>query len=1399
MVYDTTGEDFNGNTLKSYIEIKDAGDNRIEPDENGDYTDIPAGAKIELSYAFSLSDGDGTTEYQYHEGDFFALALPGGLEFDPACTSGVIKAIDSITGEYELADWAVADNMLEVVLTAEGAKEEHKAKWGRVILTGTFKPLGAGDATETRVVFGNETIIIYREPLPLESSLKKTGSYDAAENKITWTVQIDPPAGDPELSYQGYTVIDTFGDNQTYVGGSFTVKNGDGDAVSVDDTALSQSADGRTISYTFPDDTSGTQIITFKTTPSSFAGTDGVSVFENTVNLERNEGESAADPQTGTVTLDWIDKTGEATASAEAPDLVKWTVTVKVPGKTGQSIAGAKIVDQLHQDLVLFVDDSYPIQIKFGTENSSEVAVGSSPGCYSYESATHTLTYFFPDNKPVAGTAAVLTFYTKVNDAQREEYLNDNAAINFTNTATLYWNEGGTLDKFPSTSCSTEEQGTGIGSGGLLSKFAPETENYLYESRDIIKWTITVNRNGIRMVNGTIDDVIPPGQELLINENHLFTVRETGGATLFETGTPENSSNANYTFTCTDLNHYLFAFTGTITKTYTITYFTRIIDWTTLYENGTVDFGNQVKLTRDGNELISVDGTRSFNSQMLHKGIATPYNYTTHLIQWRIVVNRNRLPLTNATLTDTLPGGLVLFIDPDHPFAITADPEGVTGSHNAAAGNTGFTVTLPGSTSAEYTINFWTKLTDDVLMNKWSGTKGFTNEASLDSDETEPIKDKATTNIRNPVITKTGRQGDDSEQGGGKDTIYWSVILNHAQLDLVNAVVEDALPEALRLDFDSVKLEQISIKPLTGEYDPTQPPVPVVNLTSRMSYRDNTLTIALPDGPYAYLLQFCTWILDDTIVSLTNTIRLSGDSPTPTGDFESGTVKVAEVYAGGGSGSNKLTVWKSGAGDSPLAGARFRLLNVNQEPIKRGGQEIIRTTNSEGLATFEALPSWVFFVEEIEPAPGYLLPEDPIFYGERLTGEVTVAVKNTLALTAVSFEKVGANNDPISGGTFTLTGKDYKGAEVSIEASAVKGIVTFENVPPHQAGTTYTIKETAAPAGHKINNTALSVTVEYNEGKTGLVVTVSPPETLENIPAEISVYFDKTGLDGTLSGGSFKFSGMDYQGKEVNQVVSADNDGVVAFTGIQIGEYTISELDPPNGYLMPTEANILTVIVAYNEDCSGLVATLSSTEEGISPTETSYRNIKALADISFRKVYARNPDRPLSGGSFQLSGTDYKGDAVLMTATSNGGIVTFKNVPIDNGDGYLIKELSPPPGYRLTTEILEARVQYNEDKTGVVVTLSENILTNRRASGGSSFGDDQDDRPTGDPTSGEDSNPDPSELVQESKSKDGILPKTGGAAPSFYLFLAGLAFLLAGLLFARLLKKKPHRNEQREG
>lgn len=1342
------GTDYTPPEQKSSLTITTATGGAISPVATSPgiiYENIPAGAKISLDYAFHLEDIIGTDLYDYTGDEFFTAALPAGLNF--ATASGIITANHDGLYNYELATWSISGSALTVELTNDpedttghggAAAAAHTGKWGKIHIEGTFQALNPGGDTETQIKFGEQTITINRQPLPMESTLAKKGVYDASDNTIAWTVTVTPPAGAPHMLYNGYSLIDEYSAGQTYVPGSFTVGG-----ASVSDSALELTAGA--VAYTFPaspPDITGPAIISYKTSPDDFSAEDGSSAtaeysqFKNEVNLKRGE-DFAADPAEDTVRLDWISKSGAMAGTDTDPTIAKWTVNVTVPGTTGASISGAAITDTIRTELELLSDPAYPVQIKFGTAGAIDVASGGGIGQYDYSGTT--LTYKFPaGSQPTAGTTATLTYYTRVKASYRDIYLNNNEAIPFTNGAELTWDKAVATSIAPS---DTATIGSGVGAGGLLSKSAAGgTPPYDHSASEagVIHWTVKVNRNQINIADAKITDTVPTGQALLIDAEHPFKVTKIGSPDEAVFTTVVKTTTAAFTSTDSFVNNFAYEFPDedaldglddTIKSTYTVEYYTRIVDadsgaygdaWglDILYSNGTIGFGNSVTLTRTTGGAVTAGGAKDYSSQMLHKSVARAYDYVDRTVQWELAVNRNRLPLTNAVVTDTVPTGMALLIDAGHLFkvmengVVKEELSSTSASVNLTSADGfkkqfAYALSPSTSTSALYTITFWTKMNEDTLKIQWNGDKDFTNNTSLGAIEiTTPVTHSAVARIKNPVISKSYTYTPNS------DYIDWSVVINPGQVTLTGGAVTDVLNPGLRLDPDSVRLYTVPVNPVTGAASPASSgtAVSAAAVTLPTAGNGNTLTVNLPSPTsFAYRLEFTTFILVDDL-DLSNSAVLSGSAGGPSGSAASSQIVINDLYSSGGSGSNKLTVVKTGAGGLPLAGATFRLLNVNRQPITSGGHLIERETTAAGVAVFDNLPSWIFYVEETVPAPGYLLPADPTFGGNRLTGTETIPVSNSLARGDVSFDKTGAGGVPLTGGAFTLTGKDYADQDVTITASAVNGKVTFTNVPLGKTGWPYTITELTPPDGHYATTAALTATIAYNASKSGVTVSVSSG-VLANTPLPGTVSFDKTGAGGALlTGGAFTLTGTDYALNPVTLTASAVN-GTVAFSNVPIGSYTITETDPVPGHLLPADADILTATVAYNAGRTGVVTTLHETSAGA--IVSAFANAPALGDLSFAKLSTGGS--PLSGGTFTLTGKDYAGQDVTMTASASGGTVTFTGVPLNQaGQVYTIRETVPPSGYRQSDPgaVITATVAYNATKTAVETSVSPAALYN---------------------------------------------------------------------------------------
>ena len=1234
----------------------------LSPDASGAYQNVPAGATISFDYAFSLSDGDGTNVYTYDGTETFTAALPSGINF-----------IQTTEQTFGLGTWQISGSTLTVKLTGDTSGT---AMWGTMHIDGTFKALSSGDSTTTSITFGSQTVTINREPLPQISTLKKSGSYDASTNMITWLVEVTPPS--TPYDYSGYTLIDTYSGNQTFVTGSFIVGS-----TSVSDSSLDLTTVGA-IKYTFDASTTNSQTITYQTQPNAFGAENGssaeYSTFTNTVGLKRGEDPAATDVS-ASLDLDWISKTGQMAATNADASIVKWTVSVAVPGDPTKAISGAVITDTIPSDLELITGDpDHPIALTGTEANIAD---------YSYSS--NVLTYTFPSaNQPTSGTTAYLTFYTRVTAAAWTSYMNTNSAISFTNTsAVLSWS--GYTGSAPSDTYTF----SGIGSGGILEKSGSST-NYIYSAADpgTLEWTITVNRNKA-VLSAVITDTVRPGQVLIIDAAHPLTVSN---------GTPTDtitSAASSGHFTYTSANEFTYDL-GSISTTYTIHYYTRLTGVSNLYTNNTVQFDNDVKLS--GTDTVSLTRHGSFSALMIRKSVKTSYDYTTHTIQWQVVVNRNQLPLTNGVVSDTVPSGMTLLIDATHLFTVTPLNGSDAGTLNAVDGGSTFTLTLPTPTADQFTLTYWTKLSDDTLKTQWAGKKTFTNTAKLNAAEfAGDITSDFSAYIYNPVITKS------YVYTPGSDTIDWTVVVNPAHMTLTNAVITDVLSSSLKLDPDIDKLQiyeaTASVNSVTGEVTSaisgSALDKSTYTVTVPSTSNGNTLSVTLPPNTsMAYILKFSTIIAADSI-NLSNTVSISGAAGDITGGGVSSVISVSNLYANSGSGINSITVIKQDAFGNPLSGATYQLYNLNKQPILKSGSSLTATTDATGTATFSGLPSWVFYVKEITPPAGYLIPSDPYQGGTRLSGTETLTFTDALALADVSFQKLGVGGVLLSGGTFTLIGKDYAGNDVTKTAAAVNGTVMFTNVAPNITGSPYAITETTAPTGHELSSTKLYASVAYNTAMNALTVSVTPG-TLTDDPAKGTVTFTKTGTGGVLlTGGSFSLAGTDYTGSTVTKTAHAAS-GAVTFTDVPIGSYSISETDPPDGYLMPSAPEILTATVAYNAAYSGLDTTIKSTESG-TPTVSLYANQQAYGTISFQKLDSTDSS-PLSGGTFTLTGKDYAGNDVNLSTSSVGGIVTFKDVPI--GGSYTIKENTAPNGFLVSSTQLTASVTYNADKTGVVTNIS---------------------------------------------------------------------------------------------
>ena len=234
----------------------------------------------------------------------------------------------------------------------------------------------------------------------------------------------------------------------------------------------------------------------------------------------------------------------------------------------------------------------------------------------------------------------------------------------------------------------------------------------------------------------------------------------------------------------------------------------------------------------------------------------------------------------------------------------------------------------------------------------------------------------------------------------------------------------------------------------------------------------------------------------------------------------------------------------------------------------------------------------------------------------------------------------------------------------------------------------YTVKETTAPKGYKLDSSSHSVTVEANKtatvsvtdepgndpgslilkkisageskntGLEGAVFKVTFSDDGKNIK---KTWYFKTASDGLLKLGSF--SSISWNGNQ-SSTISKNSAGVNLFS---IGYYTIQEVEAPKGYVLDNTIYTGKVI----EDSSIKYGAKFSWDNGTSVlsvgNEATISNTVSRGDIEFTKI--DESGKPMANVAFALT-NERTGETHVVVTDSNGSVSTktLKNSNNTNGN-----------------------------------------------------------------------------------------------------------------------------------
>ena len=350
-----------------------------------------------------------------------------------------------------------------------------------------------------------------------------------------------------------------------------------------------------------------------------------------------------------------------------------------------------------------------------------------------------------------------------------------------------------------------------------------------------------------------------------------------------------------------------------------------------------------------------------------------------------------------------------------------------------------------------------------------------------------------------------------------------------------------------------------------------------------------------------------------------------------------------------------------------LSGVVFTLYDADKNEIRSG------TTDENGVVIFDQLPVGDYWYAETSELPGYIPNHYPM---TARVGYHTAVDEHTFtnykAHGHIRVIKSDENGSPLAGVHFKLT--DEAGNLIDEGDTDTDGKLLFTMLPIGK----YILTETATLDGYVLDDTPIPIELSSD----GDVVT----KEITNGAANGSVRIVKTDAEtgNPLSGVHFILS--DASGATINGGTTDDN-GVLLFSRLPLGTYTVTETETRNGYVL---------------DETPREVTISTNGQTV---EVSISNTPARGSVSIVKTDAET-GAALAGVHFVLR--DEAGALCTEGDTGTDGTLTLSNIPVGY---YTLHETATISGYLLDDTPIPVEIREN----GQVVPVN---ATNTMARGG---------------------------------------------------------------------------------
>ena len=338
---------------------------------------------------------------------------------------------------------------------------------------------------------------------------------------------------------------------------------------------------------------------------------------------------------------------------------------------------------------------------------------------------------------------------------------------------------------------------------------------------------------------------------------------------------------------------------------------------------------------------------------------------------------------------------------------------------------------------------------------------------------------------------------------------------------------------------------------------------------------------------------------------------------------EDGTIDEVEMT----DDSTKVEISKKKiTGEEELVGAHLQVIDTTTDKVI----EEWNSANEPHYIEAKLVAGREYILKETIAPKGFVISNDVHFIVSEDGSVDKVEMRDDTTKVEISKKSV-VTGEELEGAVLAI----YDGEELVEQWTTTKETHYIE--AKLEAGHTYRLVEISAPAGYKITE-EIEFTVS-TDGKVDFV------EMYDDFQTGHLTIYKKTPEQKNIADIEFRLFGKSFLGIEVDITGKTNEEGILEFKDIPIGNYKISE----NGetvhpaYLIPDDEE---VEIKVDET-----------------TKIDWENDEKVGDASIQKVTEEMKN--IADIEFTLHGTSDTGRTITMTGTTNAdGIVEFYDVPI---------------------------------------------------------------------------------------------------------------------------------------